>query len=772
LAGGGVRVAPRVRTTDPLIGKKVGNHQISSVLGRGGMGVVYEATDSVLSRKVAIKMLPEALADDPTAEARFLQEARAVARLNHPNVVSIYEVGQHGSGRYLVLELVDGLSMADAIRGGPMHWREATEVIAQACRGLAAAHNSGLLHRDIKPANLLRGADGVVKIADFGLAKNLQGVNATLTTTGHVVGTPCFMSPEQCQSNPLDSRSDIYSLGATYYALLTGIGPYETSETASSILFAHCFKPVPDPHEANRAVPKPVSAVVRRAMAKEPGERYPSAESFLADLEALLAGKPPVALGKSYSPPPPPHPAEVGGIGIAREAPAGRQGLSRRAVIATAAGTVAVAATAGLGIWASRRRGAPGVAEPADRSGSGSTPGAAPSAPPIWVGILHSLSGDMAESEEGPMQGTVLAINELNERGGILGREIKFEIADGMSEPARFAEMARKLVEEKKVCTIFGCWTSACRKAVKEVVEELGSLLVYPIQYEGLEESSSIIYIGPTANQQIIHALQWLFPRQGRRYVHVGSDYVFPRVASAIIREQVKHMGGEVVDEAFVPLGSFDVEPLMRAVRDGKPSVIVNTINGNTNRAFFQALRRTGVRSDEVPTVSFSLAETHVLAFGPGMMKGDFAAWSYFMSIEGASNDAFVRRFQKENGLQKRTSDPIESAYIGVHLWAQGVAKAGDDDPKAIRTAMLGQEFLAPEGRVRIDPANGHTWRASRVGQIRDDGHFEIVESSVREVPPDPFPAFRTPEEWGELLKALKAEWNGNWEAPVTPTGR
>jgi urea transport system substrate-binding protein len=765
-SGGGVKVAPVGGAAESLVGQRVGNHLISSVIGRGGMGVVYEATDSVLSRKVAIKMLPETLVDDPTATARFLQEARAVAQLNHPNVVSIYEIGRHDSGQYLVLELVSGLSMAQAVQSGPLHWREATEVVAQACRGLAAAHGSGLLHRDIKPANLLRGSDGVVKITDFGLAKSLQGMDKTLTRAGHVVGTPCFMSPEQCQSNPLDARSDVYSLGATYFALLTGMGPYENSETASSILFAHCFKPVPDPRDFNHAVPKPVAAVACRAMAKEPAERYPSAEAFLADLEALLAGKPPSALGKTYSPPP--DPTGLRGLGLSPDATSQRRRPTRRLVIASLAGTAAVAATSGLAYWSwKNREDSRGEAAEAGSKISGETaPGViAPRGEPIRVGILHSQSGDMAESEEGPIQGTVLALEELNEQGGLLGRPLKYELADGMSNPARFAEQARILITERKVCTIFGCWTSACRKMVKPVVEELGGLLVYPIQYEGIEESPNIIYIGTTANQQIIPSIQWLAPRYGRRFVHIGSDYVFPRVAGAIIRDQVKQVGGELTREAFVPLASFAVGPLIEAVMEGKPDVILNSINGTTNLAFFPELRRAGVAPDQVPTCSFSLAEAQVQAIGPEVMKGNYAAWSYFMSIDRPENESFVKRFQKKYGIQKRTSDPVESAYFGVHLWAKGVAQAGRDEPRAIREAMLGQELNAPEGRVRIVEKNGHTARISRIGEIQDDGLFKIVGSSETEVLPEPFPSTRSRSEWDALLEELKRQWDGRWEA-------
>jgi urea transport system substrate-binding protein len=269
----------------------LGNHRIVGVLGRGGMGVVYEAEDMLLGRSTAVKVLPEALAGDPTASERFLQEARAAAKLHHPNVVTIFEVGLKDGLTYLVMEKVDGWSLGDAMEAGPIPWREATDAIAQACLGLSAAHRSGLIHRDIKPSNLLRTRDDAVKIADFGLAKLGDDLGALhLTRTGRVVGTPAYMSPEQCHAEPIDARTDVYAMGASYYGLLTGRGPYADSTSAPRIMFAHCYKEPPDPREFVPDLPEGCAAIINRAMAKAPGDRYPGADAFRKDLLSLLAG--------------------------------------------------------------------------------------------------------------------------------------------------------------------------------------------------------------------------------------------------------------------------------------------------------------------------------------------------------------------------------------------------------------------------------------------------------------------------------------------------
>jgi serine/threonine protein kinase len=282
--------APRAAAgapAEPSVGGQLGKYVILRQLGAGGMGVVYEAEDALLKRRVAVKLLPSSVAADPVALQRFLREAQAAARLNHPNVVAIHEIDQREGTYYIVMELVPGgTAQARLNDGGPLPWEEATRMAVEACRGLAAAHAAGLIHRDLKPGNLMYAADGSVKLADFGLAKVTGNADGSVTALGQVMGTPHYMSPEQCRGEPLDPRSDVYALGATYYALLTGRPPYEAG-TAVGILFAHCGSPIPDPRARNPGIPEACTAVVRRALAKEPAQRFASAAEMLAALEAL-----------------------------------------------------------------------------------------------------------------------------------------------------------------------------------------------------------------------------------------------------------------------------------------------------------------------------------------------------------------------------------------------------------------------------------------------------------------------------------------------------
>jgi hypothetical protein len=266
-----------------------GKYLITGKLGEGGMGVVYLAEDVLLLRQVAVKLVPEGLSSNPSVLRRFKQEARAAARLNHPNVVTVHEIDEQDGVSYIVMELVRGGSAEELLEhNGAFRWQDATRMMIDACRGLAAAHASGLIHRDLKPSNLMLTSEGMVKLADFGLAKIAGPEGSAITAEGSTLGTPDYMSPEQCRSKPLDERSDIYSLGATYYTLLTNQPPY-TADSAVGILFAHCSNPVPDPRQTNPDIPPACVAVVQRAMAKEPGERFQTAEDMLAALEKALA---------------------------------------------------------------------------------------------------------------------------------------------------------------------------------------------------------------------------------------------------------------------------------------------------------------------------------------------------------------------------------------------------------------------------------------------------------------------------------------------------
>ena len=389
---------------------------------------------------------------------------------------------------------------------------------------------------------------------------------------------------------------------------------------------------------------------------------------------------------------------------------------------------------------------------------------------PVRVGILHSLTGTMAISERAVVDATLLAIEEINASGGLLGRQLVPIIADGESDWPVFAAEAERLITKEAVAVVFGCWTSASRRTVRPVFERHDHLLFYPVQYEGVEASRNIVYTGAAPNQQILPAVKWSFDNLGKRFFLVGSDYVFPRTANAIIRDQVASLGGEVVGEAYIDLGSHDVDGVIAAILEAKPAVILNTINGDSNVAFFKALRQSGVGPSDIPTMSFSISEQELQTMGVEGMVGDLACWNYFQTTAGEENAGFVARCQKRYGADRVTTDPMEAAYFGVYLWAEAVKSIGGFDARQVVGELPGQSYDAPGGLVHIDGRNNHCWKQVRIAKIKADGQFEEVWSSGRTVRPIPYPAYRSRKEWDRFLQDLYEGWGGNWAKPPDNT--
>jgi urea transport system substrate-binding protein len=365
----------------------------------------------------------------------------------------------------------------------------------------------------------------------------------------------------------------------------------------------------------------------------------------------------------------------------------------------------------------------------------------------IKVGVLHSLSGTMAISEKSVVDSTLLAIEEINNAGGVLGKQIEPIVEDGASDWPTFAEKARKLIDEDQVVVVFGCWTSASRKAVLPVFEEKNHMLFYPVQYEGQECSKNIFYTGAAPNQQIEPSVDWLLENKGTDFYLVGSDYVFPRTANTIIKAQLEAKNGTTVGEDYLPLGNTEVAPIIAKIRSALPNggVIYNTLNGDSNVAFFKQLKGAGLGPDRYPVMSVSIAEEEVKAIGTDFLTGHYAAWNYFMTVESEANTKFVEAFKAKYGDERVTNDPMEAGYISVNIWKQAVEKAGSEgtptDLEAVRQAAYGQTFEAPGGTVTMNP-NHHISKTVRIGEVRDDGLFEIVYATDGPVDPVPWNQF------------------------------
>jgi serine/threonine protein kinase/ABC-type branched-subunit amino acid transport system substrate-binding protein len=442
------------------VGRTLGKYQVTSVLGRGAMGVVLKAHDPLIERDVAIKILADHLTADATARARLLAEAKAAGKINHPNVVAIYEICPQEMTTYLVLEYVPG-GCLEVTSQQALSVVEATQALIDACKGVGAAHTAGLIHRDIKPANFMRAADGSIKVADFGLAKTTGGSSRDFTQTGMLVGTPFYMSPEQCEAKPLDPRSDIYSLGATYYSLLTGKSPFSASESVPQLMYAHCHSPVPDPRSIAPTIPEACSRVIARAMAKAPGDRYQTAAEMQSDLRALIA-----ALSGQIRIDLPSDSATVAAHSATyTAAPTSSQHAHkprRWLLVPSALVIIAAGAVAAWLAWGGKPisvDGGAGTSQPTAPAGTRALTATAPgvTATEITLGMSAPFSGPAKELGRGMQIGIETYLNHVNETtGGIHGRKIKLLALDDGYEPDRCVITMKQMLTQRPVFAFAG----------------------------------------------------------------------------------------------------------------------------------------------------------------------------------------------------------------------------------------------------------------------------------------------------------------------------
>jgi urea transport system substrate-binding protein len=386
-------------------------------------------------------------------------------------------------------------------------------------------------------------------------------------------------------------------------------------------------------------------------------------------------------------------------------------------------------------------------------------------APPIKVGVLHSLSGTMAQSETPIKDIVLMGIDEVNAAGGVLGRKVEPIVEDPASNWDLFAEKAKKLLVEDKVATVFGCWTSVSRKSVLPVFEKYNGLLFYPVQYEGEECSKNVIYTGATINQQASPAVDYLMSAQGgnkKRFYLVGTDYVYPRTTNKVLRLYLKKKGvkEDGIAEEYTPFSHQDYQTIVGKIKSfcaGGDGAVINTINGDSNTPFFKELANQGVTAASCPVISFSFAEVELQALDVKPLVGHLASWNYYMSIKTPQNLKWMSAFKAyaaKKGIKSAiTDDPMMHGYLQVKLWAAAANKAGSTDVDKVLKALEGLEIESPVGPYKVDPENHHTWKPVYIGKILADGQFEIVWKT---------PAAVRPEPWSDLTYPGRAcDWSG-----------
>jgi urea transport system substrate-binding protein len=357
----------------------------------------------------------------------------------------------------------------------------------------------------------------------------------------------------------------------------------------------------------------------------------------------------------------------------------------------------------------------------------------------IKVGILHSLSGTMAISEVTVKNATQLAIEEINQQGGVLGRQIIPVVEDGASDPAVFAQKASKLIENDGVATVFGGWTSASRKAMLPVFERTANLLWYPVQFEGNECSPNIMYSGAQPNQQALPAYDWAKQKGYRRIFLVGSDYVYPRTANLILKKHIQADKLELVGEEYQPLGGTEFSGVIGKIKAARPDIVINTLNGDSNVAFFKQMAAAGLPPKAIPIMSFSIGEQEAQAMGSSLVEGSYAAWNYFQSLDAPANAKFVAAYKAKFGAGSVVTDPMVHAYIDVYIWKAAVEKAGNTDSAKVRAAAVTLDPLETAlGQVRFFPNNSMV-QTSYIGQADAAGQFAILWTSPKAIEPSPY---------------------------------
>ena len=361
----------------------------------------------------------------------------------------------------------------------------------------------------------------------------------------------------------------------------------------------------------------------------------------------------------------------------------------------------------------------------------------------IKVGILHSLSGTMAISETSLRDVALMAIEEINAKGGVLGKKLEPVVVDPASNWPLFAEKARELIQKHKVAVTFGCWTSVSRKSVLPVFEELNGLLFYPVQYEGEESSYNVFYTGAAPNQQAIPAVEYLMSEDGgaaKKWVLLGTDYVYPRTTNKILNYFLKSKGVAKKDimETYTPFGHSDYQTIVADIKKfaaGTPTAVVSTINGDSNVPFYKELANQGLKAEDIPVVAFSVGEEELRGIDAKPLVGHLAAWNYFMSQDTAENKGFIKKWKAyvkkhklPDGSKRVTNDPMEATYIGIKMWAQAAEQAGTTNVDAVRQAVGGQTVQSPSGyTITMDAANHHLHKPVVIGEITENGQFDVV---------------------------------------------
>ena len=749
---------------------RLGSYKIIKLLGAGGMGLVFEAEDTLLRRQVALKVMKPEIAIKEDHRKRFLQEARSGAAIPHDNIATVFQVGIENNVPYLAMQFLQGESLGERLhREGKIPVEESLRIIREVALGIAAAHETDLIHRDIKPDNIWLESDGQgrpwkrVKLLDFGLATSVSNTEEGSNESGMIMGTPHYMAPEQARGLPLDNRCDLFSIGCVLYQMISGELAFKGDNALKIMnsLALHEPKPL---NLIDTSVPYRVAELVQKLMAKKASERISSANDLIKiidEIDKLDSQSLNLNDSASLTLPTPNLPGQ------------GYQASLTPWYLNWKTGLIVLAVIINLGLLAFNFSSF-GV--------NSNSVGGLKYGEPLKVGVLHSTTGYMRTTGKNVKDLTMMAITEINESGGVLEysdkgapiarrRIIAYE-SDGQSNPAIFAAQADKLITQDKVKAIFGCWNSTDRKECLNVFNQHNNILFYPTSYEGLEQNPNVVYLGAAPNQQLEFTFNHMINKLGKKKLfHVGVNSVYSKVASEILTQQLKEIKEEdkaikavLAGEKLLNQGNFKFDDVIKAIVTAKPDLIINTLTGDANRDFFRALRTQGIKGSTIPTLSFHISAEILQELDVESCTGDFVGWNYLPSIETEQNKVFLEKVKAKLGSDTIVNDSMEAGYYGVHLWVQAVREAKSFEPEKVLQSIRGRTFSAPSGPVEIDKDTLHTYLVPRFGKIIGPGKFEIIQGNEgKPLRPIPYPRYRSQESWDKYLSNLHASWDNNW---------
>lgn len=390
--------------------------------------------------------------------------------------------------------------------------------------------------------------------------------------------------------------------------------------------------------------------------------------------------------------------------------------LNRRQLLRTAAATSATLAVPGL-------------------------VGRAWAAEPIRVGALYSQTGNLAVAEKLLANGVMMAVAEINATGGVLGRPVEVVVEDGASDPKTFAEKASKLIVKDKISTVFGCHTSASRKAVLPIFEKRGAMLFYQTHYEGFECSRNVVYSGAVPNHQLANYIPWIVKTLGKKkFFIVGSNYIYPREMAKVSKKLIEAAGAQWVADEYLELGHSEWAVMVKKIKESGADVVLSNVVGDSIIAFYREFKNQGISQAEIPICATVTSEIEIAAMGADYAAGSYTSFPYFMSLDMPSNKSFVERFRKfVNDPKAVTYHSLEAAYFQVFLWKQAVEKSKSLTVDGIRAGIGGQSYDAPGGKVTIDADNLHCWLTPRIGQWQADGQSKVVDAYPQPIKPLPY---------------------------------